>query len=105
MVFFCALLMAGFVIASTLIIGGANNSLNLALDRLGADIIVIPEGHEQRLQRALLMGIPVQCWMLDTVVDQVADVPGVTAVSPQLFLSTLRGASCCSVPEMVLMSV
>jgi putative ABC transport system permease protein len=104
MVFFCAALMAGFVIAATLVIRGANDSLRLALERLGADIIVIPEGHEQRLKSALLMGIPVHCWMPDTVVGNLALLPGVTAVSPQLYLSTLRGATCCSVPEMFLIA-
>jgi putative ABC transport system permease protein len=34
----------------------------------------------------------------------VRDVPGVAAVSPQLYLATLRGASCCSVPEMFLIA-
>jgi putative ABC transport system permease protein len=104
MVFFCAVLMAGFVISATLIIRGANDSMRLALERLGADIIVIPTGHEQRLESALLMGIPVHCWMPDTVVDRLAAVPGVAAVSPQLYLSTLRGATCCSVPEMFLIA-
>jgi putative ABC transport system permease protein len=104
MVFLCAVLMAGFVISATLVIRGANDSMRLALERLGADIIVIPEGHEQRLESALLMGIPVHCWMPDTVVDRLAAVPGVMAVSPQLYLSTLRGASCCSVPEMFLIA-
>lgn len=104
MVFFCAALMAAFVISATLIIGGANDSLRLALDRLGADIIVIPEGHEQRLETALLMGIPVHCWMPDTVVGEISEVNGVAAVSPQLYLSTLRGATCCSVPEMFLIA-
>lgn len=104
MVFFCAVLMAGFVVSATLIIGGANDSLRLALDRLGADIIVIPEGHEQRLESALLMGIPVHCWMPDTIVDDLETLPGVEAVSPQLYLSTLRGATCCSVPEMFLIA-
>ena len=104
MVFFCAALMAGFVIAATLVIRGVDDSLRLALDRLGADIIVIPEGEEQRFKSALLMGIPVHCWMPDTVVDELAEIPGVAAVSPQLYLSTLRGATCCSVPEMFLIA-
>jgi putative ABC transport system permease protein len=103
-VFFCAALMAGFVISSTLVIRGADTSLRLALERLGADIIVIPEGHEQRLESALLMGIPVHCWMPDTITAEVGTVPGVVAVSPQLYLSTLRGATCCSVPEMFLIA-
>ena len=85
-VFFCAALMSGFVISSTLVIRGADNSLRLALERLGADIIVIPEGHEQRLESALLMGIPVHCWMPDTVTAQVGAIAGVTAASPQLYL-------------------
>jgi putative ABC transport system permease protein len=38
------------------------------------------------------------------VVDDIAKVDGVTAVSPQLYLSTLRGATCCSVPEMFLIA-
>jgi len=104
MVFFCAMLMAGFVIASTLVIRGANVSLRLALDRLGADIIVIPRGNEERLESALLMGIPAHFWMSDTTPDQIAVLPGVEAVSPQLYLSTLRGATCCSVPEMFLIA-
>jgi putative ABC transport system permease protein len=37
-------------------------------------------------------------------VEQVAAVPGVAAASPQLYLSTLRGANCCSVPEMFLIA-
>lgn len=104
MVFFCAALMAGFVIVATVVIGGADDSLRLALERLGADIIVIPEGNEQRLESALLMGVPLHFWMPDTAVERVAAVPGVAAASPQLYLSTLRGATCCSVPEMFLIA-
>lgn len=104
LVFFCSALMAGFVVAGTLVIGGADNSLRLALERLGADIIVVPKGNSQRLESALLMGIPAHMWMPDTVVDQVRAVPGVAAASPQIYLSTLRGATCCSVPEMFLIA-
>jgi putative ABC transport system permease protein len=38
------------------------------------------------------------------VIDQIEDIPGVEQVSPQFFLSTLRGAVCCSVPEMLLVA-
>jgi putative ABC transport system permease protein len=36
--------------------------------------------------------------------ERIAALPGVEIVSPQLFLATLRGASCCSVPEMFLIA-
>jgi putative ABC transport system permease protein len=38
------------------------------------------------------------------VIDQIAIIPGVEKVSPQFFLATLRGAACCSVPEMFLIA-
>ncbi|NLE44314.1 MAG: FtsX-like permease family protein [Chloroflexi bacterium] len=103
-VFFCAIILAGFAISATLVIGGARKSLQLALERLGADIIVVPTGSEERVQDALLMGRPVRVWMPRSNLDVIGSIPGVSAVSPQLYLATLRGATCCSVPEMFLIA-
>ena len=36
--------------------------------------------------------------------DKIAALPGVKAASPQLYLSTLTGASCCSVADMFLVA-
>jgi putative ABC transport system permease protein len=96
--------MAGFAVSSTIVIGGAQDSLRLALQRLGADIIVVRSGTEKSMENAFLMGVPARTWMAQDVVDRVAAVPGVEAASPQYFLSTLRGANCCSVPEMFLVA-
>ncbi len=101
-VFVCAELMAGYAVAATIVIGGAQASLGLALERLGADIIVVPAGTEQSMENAFLMGVPVAAWMPRHNLGRVAAIPGVVAVSPQFYLSTLRGAVCCSVPEMFL---
>lgn len=103
-VFLCAALMAGFAVAATIVIGGAQKSLNLALERLGADVIVVSSGAEHLMENAFLFGVPARIWMPRETVDQVAALPGVEAVSPQFFLSTLRGATCCSVPEMFLIA-
>jgi putative ABC transport system permease protein len=100
----CAALMAGFVVAATIVIGGARNSLQVARERLGADIIVVPAGSEHAMENAFLMGVPTAAWMPRENVERIAGIPGVQAVSPQLFLSTLRGALCCSVPEMFLVA-
>ncbi|HLF26310.1 MAG TPA: FtsX-like permease family protein [Anaerolineae bacterium] len=100
----CAAIMAGFVIATTLVLGGARESLNLALERLGADIIVVPAGAESKVENAFLMGAPVTAWMPRSTLDEIASIPGVETVSPQLFLATLRGATCCSMPEMFLIA-
>ena len=100
----CALLVAAFALTTTLLMRGAESSLRLAIDRLGADIVVVPAGSEAKIESALLMGVPAKFWMPEDNVDKIAAIPGVEAVSPQLYLATLTGASCCSVPDMFMIA-
>ncbi len=96
----CALVVAAFALFATLLLRGAATSLELATDRLGADIVVVPEGAQTEMEGALLMGVPAQFWMPEENVKKLAAIPGVEAVSPQVYLATLVGASCCSVSQM-----
>lgn len=100
----CVLLLAGFSLFSTLIIRGSEDSLRLALARLGADVVVVPAGVEGEVETALLMGKPVSAWMPRATLDRVANTPGVAVASPQLFLASLSNASCCAVSEMFLIA-
>ena len=100
----CAMLVASFALATTLVVRGAENSLHLAIDRLGADILVVPQGAESKVETALLMSTPISVWMPNTVLAGIAAVPGVKVVSPQLYLSSLHAASCCSVSDMFLVA-
>jgi putative ABC transport system permease protein len=104
MVALCALLIASFALGTTLILRGAETSLRLAIERLGADIVVVPQGSETRVESALLMGTTTRVWMPAETLEQVATVPGVAAVSPQLYLSTLVDAACCSVSDMFMIA-
>ena len=56
----CALVVAAFALFSTLLLRGTATSLELAADRLGADIVVVPQGAQTEMEGALLMGVPVQ---------------------------------------------
>ena len=100
----CALLVAGFALGTTLIMRGAQDSLRLAIDRLGADIVVVPEGTATKVESALLMGNPALIWMPQAKLAEIAAVPGVQRVSPQLYLSSLTNASCCSVENMFMIA-
>lgn len=100
----CALLVAAFALFATLLLRGAATSLELAADRLGADIVVVPEGTQTEMEGALLMGVPAQFWMPAENVQKLAAIPGVQAASPQVYLATLIGASCCSVSEMFMVA-
>ena len=104
LIFFSALMLSGLAIGTTLIVRGAQDSLQMALNRLGADIIVVPEGSEEGMENAFLMGVTLRIWMNEKVLDQVQSLPGVEAVSPQIYLSTLRGAVCCAVPDLFLVA-
>jgi putative ABC transport system permease protein len=101
-IFLCVLGVAGFFVCTTLIVSGAQHSLQRGLERLGADILVVPEGAESKVETALLMGKPTQVWMSTDILKKVASVSGVSRVSPQIYLQSLFGASCCSVSEMFL---
>ncbi len=100
----CALLVASFALATTLIVQGAENSLRLAIARLGADIVVVPAGTAAKVENALLMGVPTRAWMPYENLDRIAAVPGVQVASPQLFLSSLSNSPCCSVPDMFMVA-
>jgi putative ABC transport system permease protein len=100
----CAMLVAVFALFTTLLMRGAENSLRLAIDRLGADIVVVPEGAESKVESALLMGVPAKVWMSQENLDRIAAIPSVQVASPQLYLATLTGASCCSVSDMFMIA-
>jgi putative ABC transport system permease protein len=100
----CALLVSAFALFTTLLMRGAETSLRLAIDRLGADIVVVPEGNEAKVESALLMGMPARFWMPESNLERIAAIGDVESVSPQLFLATLTGASCCSVSDMFMIA-
>jgi putative ABC transport system permease protein len=100
----CALLVAAMALFATLLLGGATTSLEQAAGRLGADIVVVPEGAQAESEGALLTGAPVRSWMPAGNVGKVAAVPGVEAVSPQIYLSTLAGAPGSPASEMHLIA-
>jgi putative ABC transport system permease protein len=98
----CAFLLAALTLAATWIIYGSRASLQQTSERLGADLLVVPAGSQTNVESALLMGRPVSAWMPAEALSLVARVPGVGRASPQIYLSTLAGASCCSASEMFL---
>lgn len=100
----CTMVVAGFALAMVIVIQGADQSLTLAMERLGADIVIVPKGAEVQVESALLMGDTDTAWMPAGNVAKVAAVRGVQAASPQIYLSTLTGETCCAVEDMFLLA-
>lgn len=88
------------VLAFTLF-GGAiltlslENGLNSMKQRLGADLLVVPEGYEADMEGVLLKGEPSHFYFSNAIARQIAQVSGVSQVTSQFFLTSLS-ASCCS---------
>ncbi len=99
-IFLCVMGVAGFLLATTIIIKGAEYSLDSGLKRLGADILVVPTGAENKVETALLMGRPTDVWMPESNLKAISAIEGVQSVSAQVYLSSLYGAACCAVSEM-----
>ncbi len=101
-VFLCVLGVTLLFSSTALIVEGSQNSLQAGIERLGADIMVVPEGAADRVETALLIGRPTQVWMSADYLQKISGIYGVAKVSPQMYLQSLYGASCCSVSEMFL---
>ena len=84
-------------ILSTSISGGVNNLSN----RLGADIIVVPEGYKANIESVLLTGEPSEFYLPDNSLEKIKTIEGIESATPQLYVATLS-ASCCSYPVQII---
>ena len=100
----CVLLVTGFSLTTALIIRGSAESAQLALEKLGADIVVVPEGLGSTAETALFTARSTSSLMPAQNRQRVAAVPGVAAASPQLFLGSLSGTQCCGATEIFLVA-
>lgn len=89
-------LAAGTLFSATLLIGSVQRSLEVGMDRLGADILVVPEGAQESSEEALITGAPTSFYMDGAVIDQVAVIPGIEQASPQLFIESMVSSQCCT---------
>ncbi len=89
-----AALVAAAVFAMIMLLRGAEAGLRASLARLGADFIIIPFGgltSRVDMKTVRIMTPPITNWMpLDTIA-RIQEVPGVAAVSPQLYILTEDG--------------
>ncbi len=95
----CVAIVIGTLFSTSLLIQSVDHSLDVGLSRLGADLLVVPEGTVVTTQESLLMGVPVNFYMSKDMEDKIADVFGVEKVSSQLFIVSLEGAPCCVTGE------
>ena len=104
-----AVLMIIAAFMSAALFGGAvagaslRNGLESLEQRLGADIIVVPEnaGNKHELENILLQGTPGYFYMDKSVQDRLAATEGIERLSPQYFLVSAN-AECCTVQVQII---
>jgi putative ABC transport system permease protein len=85
--------------SSIIILRSVEQGLESAVARLGADLVVVPEGYEKKASEVLLGGEPSTFYMDSSIVEKIRKVPGVAKASPQIFLQTSSYLICCEVME------
>lgn len=69
--------------------------------RMGADLLVVPEGYEKGAENILLSGEPNYFYMERKVLDSVRAIEGVEKASGQFYLTSLS-ESCCDFPIQII---
>ncbi|WP_273378890.1 ABC transporter permease [Symbiobacterium thermophilum] len=91
------MVVAGSAFAGGLIGRGVSFSVSRGLERLGADLMVVPEGAAEKTHTALVMGLPTAFYMEGAGrLEAIRAVEGVAAASPQIFVETLASSACCT---------
>lgn len=98
-----AALMTGALFGGSVMAASMENGLDSLEQRLGADIIVVPEEAEAKvdLENILLQGTPGYFYMDKSVEDELKAVDGVKLTSPQYFLVSAN-AECCTVQVQII---
>lgn len=91
-----ALLLGSFIISASL-----RGGIFGIQSRLGADLMIIPEGAQQELEGILLYGSPNYFYMDKSIEGLVRSVEGIETVSGQTYLASLS-ESCCDIPVQII---
>ena len=91
------------IFAGSMTVVSLQNGLETLENRLGADIIVVPNTAKRKVdpKTMILDGTPGYFYMEREKMVLISHIEGVEKVSPQIFLASLS-ASCCSVPVQII---
>ena len=93
--------LAFILFAGTVLTQSMNGALASIGDRFGADLIVVPQGNDEKLKGILLQGSPSFFYLDRDILEAVKGVEGVAQATPQFFLTSV-GADCCSMPVQII---
>lgn len=93
-------LSSAVLFASLLIVSSLKGGIFGIQSRIGADLMVVPEGYESKMENVLLSGEPNYFYMDKSVEDEIRKIEGIAEVSAQFYLTSLT-ESCCDFPVQI----
>lgn len=96
MIFF-VFLQAFTLFYSNIMIDSMKSNIENITNKIGADVIVVPDKFAQDLRNSLFMGEPCTIYFEKNWIEKIQKIESVEELSPQLYLSTMA-ATCCDAP-------
>jgi putative ABC transport system permease protein len=98
----CFAFVAGTILSAGFLVAGAQMGVQEGLNRLGADMMVIPLDSDVRNSGFFMTGTPSDLYFSESITNEVLSTQGVLDVSPQAYSGTLLSVPWCrySVPVM-----
>lgn len=96
-------LFSGLLFAGAISTKSVLTSINIGAQRLGADLMVVPEGYEEKARTTLIAGKPSVFYMPSEVLEKVRKIRGVKQASPQLFIKS-TSYPCCTYVDVLLVA-
>jgi putative ABC transport system permease protein len=100
----CITLVVGVFFSYLVLDYGIGSSISTAARRLGADIVVVPEGRRQAAESVLLSGGPAMFYLHEDILPGLRKLPEVERASPQVFLEPHPELVCCTIENILVVA-
>ena len=94
-------LAAGVLFGTLLLTASIKGGLKGINTRIGADLMIVPQGYEAQAEGVLLSGEPSYFYLDKYIEETIKDIQGVAAVTSQFYLTSLS-ESCCDFPIQII---
>ncbi|WP_318662290.1 ABC transporter permease [Treponema sp.] len=100
MIFLVAI--SGAVVSTTFILSlSLKKGIDGIKERTGADLMIVPEGYEQKFESVLLSGNRSYFYLDKSIEEKIRKIEGVKKVTSQFYLTSLS-ESCCDFPVQII---
>ncbi len=105
LIVFFIFILTGFLVVTTVFLRGMEESLRTGMERLGADILVVPYDVTEQVQKKVLTGrLVTDDSMPADHVRRILEMEAVRRASPLLYLHTIIGSPYCIADELYIVA-